>query len=200
MTTVDKVIDIGTRLEPFIDEYLIDRMNGARLVLHPPTQREVAIDHDGSKPWEGNTCWSHSVFQDGDIYRMYYRGSSSHDPKLNPKGGGGAPVVCYAESEDGIHWIRPELGVVEIDGSDKNNIVWPPTDHRVEDGTAIGSSNFDPFKDTNPNCKLDERYKAIGQTPGPSLTAFKSPDGIGWSILKEAVITDGEFDSLNVAT
>ena len=31
-----KVLDIGSRLELFVDRYLIDRLEGARLMLHEP--------------------------------------------------------------------------------------------------------------------------------------------------------------------
>ncbi len=65
-------IDVGSRLELFVDDDLIERMTDARLVLHHPVTREVAIDHN--EPWEGNICCGHVVFQDGDLYRMYYRG------------------------------------------------------------------------------------------------------------------------------
>ena len=36
-------IDVGTRLEPMVDDALIEKLDGARLVLHPPTPREVAV-------------------------------------------------------------------------------------------------------------------------------------------------------------
>jgi len=58
------------------------------------------------------------MFQDGDIYRMYYRGATWP--------GVGVPYqfyLCYAESDDGINWRRPELGLVEFDGSTRNNIL-----------------------------------------------------------------------------
>ena len=32
-------------------------------------------------------------------------------------------MTCYAESKDGIHWKKPELGLVEFNGSKANNIV-----------------------------------------------------------------------------
>lgn len=179
-------IHIGSRLELFVDNYLIDKMDGVHLTLHHPTPREVAVIHD--KPWEGNSCHYKTVFRDGELYRMYYRGShvvytleGSHSP--HPE------VVCYAESKDGIHWTKPELGLVEFDGSKKNNIIW--------DG--IGTHNFAPFKDANPDCKPDERYKAFGSGEG-GLYPFKSPDGIHWSLMSDKpVITKGAFDSQNLA-
>ena len=67
-------IEIGSRLEPFVDAYLIAELSGgARLEMHRPTEREAAIVHD--QPWEGNASLYHTVFQDGDLYRVYYRGS-----------------------------------------------------------------------------------------------------------------------------
>src|ERR1035437_3020455 len=68
------VTDIGTRRELFVDEFLVERLSGkAELRLHHPELRDVAIVHD--EPWEGNTCGYHSVFTDGNLFRMYYRGS-----------------------------------------------------------------------------------------------------------------------------
>ena len=60
-------------------------------------------------------------------------------------------VTCYAESRDGIHWTKPELGLFEFNGSKQNNIVW--------DGP--GTHNFTPFLDTNPACPPDAKYKAL---------------------------------------
>ena len=73
MANEDSPVDIGSRLELLLDEYLIDRMaNGVRLQMHRPVRREVVLRTDA--PWEGNACAFQSVFRDGDLYRMYYRG------------------------------------------------------------------------------------------------------------------------------
>jgi len=177
-------VRIGSRLELFVDDFLIDKMEGAELALGKPTPREVAVVHD--KPWEGNVCCYHTVFQDGDLYRMYYRGAH-YDNKARKSTH--RELVCCAVSKDGIHWTKPEFGIVEFDGSKKNNIVW--------DG--IGGHNFAPFKDPNPKCKPDEKYKAIASGKG-GLYAFKSPDAIHWSLMSEKpVITEGAFDSQNLA-
>jgi hypothetical protein len=158
-------------------------MSGVELRLHHPTPREVVMEFD--KPWEGNTSAYVTVFQDDDLFRMYYRGSH-HDFETSKSGN---QVACYAESKDGIHWTKPELNVVEFEGSTRNNIVW--------DG--VGDHNFTPFKDTNPNCKPEARYKAFGTGKG-GLVVFQSPDGIHWSLMQEEpVITKGAFDSQNLA-
>jgi hypothetical protein len=45
------VLDIGSRLELFVDRYLIDRLRDARLKLHPPTQTSMRSASD-RKPRE----------------------------------------------------------------------------------------------------------------------------------------------------
>ena len=187
MTQAVSPIDISNRLELFVDDYLIDEMSGATQRLHHPQPQDVACVHDN--PWEGSTCGYKTVFQDGDLYRMYYRGShviyttEGFDNDHHPQ------VVCYAESRDGIHWTKPELGLIAFDGGKQNNIIWE----------GMGSHNFAPFKDENPDCKPDEKYKALGSAER-ALYAFKSADGIHWSLMSdEPVITKGAFDSQNLA-
>jgi len=183
-------IDIGSRRELFVDHHLIERLNGAELRLHPPTPREVAIVHD--KPWEGNGCCYVTVFKDGDRYRMYYRGAHGvYKPDkcvLTHM-----QVACYAESKDGIHWTKPELGLFEFDGSKKNNIVLTEKENRH------APHNFCPFLDTRPGVPAAERYKALGGVTGGTY-AFVSPDGIRWKQLGDKpIITKGAFDSQNLA-
>jgi hypothetical protein len=57
------------------------------------------------------------------------------------------------------------------------------------------------FKDDNPRCSPDARYKAIIRSNGPKgLLPFKSSDGLRWSPMSERpVITKGAFDSQNLA-
>jgi hypothetical protein len=67
----------------------------------------------------------------------------------------------------------------------------------------VGTHNFTPFQDANPDCPDDARYKAFGRGHGEAkrgLYAFKSADGIRWSLMSdEPVITQGAFDSQNLA-
>ncbi len=176
-------VDIGSRLEPFFDEALIASLAGAGLRLHEPVPREAVLTFD--KPWEGNTSTYVTVFRDGDLFRMYYRGSD-YDLKTEAYSDN---VTCYAESPDGVRWTKPELGLVDWRGSKANNIVW----------SGPGAENFAPFKDENPACPPGERYKALaGGDKG--LRAFKSADGLRWSLLREEpVLTGSWFDSLNTS-
>ena len=187
-------IDIGSRRELFVDQALIEQLDGqAELRLHHPTPREVAITFE--KPWEGNASGYPTVFQDGDIYRMYYRGHRYIiDPP--PLRQAQSEVVCYAESNDGVHWVKPNLGLFDWPptmnntGTKENNILWRG---------GYETHNFAPFKDTNPACPPDQRYKAVGGTTSSNgLLTFKSTDGIHWSKLSDdPVVTTGAFDSHN---
>lgn len=133
-------IDIGQRRCMFVDDYLIDTLSpGARLMLHQPVPREVAIEHRSS------LSAYHTVFKDGDLYRMYYRG--------------GGYSIQYAESDDGIEWREKDLAF-----------------HDVEEGHPRGSHGFTAFKDDNPDCEPEARYKAV--TSGSYR--YRSPDGINW--------------------
>jgi hypothetical protein len=176
-------IDIGSRRELLLDDFLLERFDNASLTLHRPQPQEIAIRHDA--PWEGNVCFYHTVFQDGDLYRMYYRGAHYDESQKKIE----HQVVCYAQSRDGIEWEKPELGLVEFAGSKNNNIVW--------DG--LGSHNFSPCLDTNPNAAERQRYKALASKGMEGLYAFGSLDGIHWQLLQdEPVITQGKFDSQNL--
>lgn len=182
-------IQLGTRLELFVDDHIVEKMDGeVSQHLHLPEPKEVVLVTD--KPWEGNTCAYYTVFRDGDIFRMYYRGSH-YDEETRKSGH--PEVTCYAESKDGIHWTKPNLGLFEFNGSKENNIVW--------DG--IGTHDFVAFKDANPDCPDDARYKAMarGKPRGkPGLYIFQSADGIHWELMRdEPVITKGAFDSQNLA-
>ena len=46
LTGSDSVVDIGTRPELFVDYFLIDRLEGTNLKLHPPVRAEIAIRFD----------------------------------------------------------------------------------------------------------------------------------------------------------
>ncbi len=170
--------------ELFVDQYLIDQMDNLSLSLGNPVHKDISIRFDA--PWEGRYCGYITVFQDGDLYRMYYRGL----PEAK-KDGSNSEVTCYAESKDGISWVKPEFDLFEYDGSRKNNIVL--ANH------APYSHNFAPFLNTRPDAPAVEKYLAVAGTEKTGLSIFASEDGLQWRMLHEGVIHEGQFDSQNVA-
>lgn len=181
---VPETIAIADRRELFVDSYLIEHMDGVALELHQPAERETVIRFDA--PWEGRYVGYVTVLQDGDRVRMYYRGM----PEAGSDGSSGEQT-CYAESTDGIHFEKPNLGIYEVNGTKENNAIladMPPFSH-----------NFAPDIDARPGAPVDERYKAMAGTSKTGLVAFVSPDGLHWRRLSEdPAITQGAFDSQNV--
>ena len=186
-------VAIADRLELFTDDHLIERLSGgAKKVLQKPEPKEVVFTADA--PWEGNSSAYFTVFQDGDMYRMYYRGSQAVE-KIKEEKEGTIPapddkleVSCLAVSRDGIHWTRPKLNVFDWNGQKENNIVWM--------GTSA-AHNFAPFKDANPAADPAARYKAVGGKGGPR--AFQSADGESWQMVADrSLVTKGTFDSQNL--
>ncbi len=179
--------DIGSTLELFVDDWLIDTMTDTSLKLHPPVPAETALDFD--KPWEGETSWVANVILDDGRYRLWYRA-------VGPEGT--TRTTCYAESPDGIHFERPSLGLHEFDGSKDNNIVM---------GTKFWNACV--FKDPNPSAPDSQRYKGFlrGEKMDERATiyGFGSPDGIHWEQLQDGPILHAppddhpNFDSPNVA-
>ena len=195
----DAPLRFGTVRQLFVDEFLVAEKHNTALRLHNPIAREAVLRPD--HPWEGQTMTYPCVFRDGDRFRLYYRASG---PKLGsplrvPPGDKAQMVWSYtasAESSDGIHWRKPDFGLVEFQGSRHNNLVWP-----VE-----GQSGGDmfPFRDANPAAPAEERYKALANISEHELVALGSPDGIHWRLLqKEPVLAylpgDPMMDPPNLA-
>ncbi len=137
------MITLKKGLVPFWDNYLIDPIHtSAVLSANKPEKRDIVMVCD--KPWEGNGTNYFTIINDNGLYRMYYEAWGIYDKPLNIK-------VCYAESCDGLHWEKPNLGIVEYNGSKENNII-------IENLP----DNFTVMKDQNPNCPPEMKYKAIG--------------------------------------
>jgi hypothetical protein len=187
-------IDIGSRRELFVDHYLIERLDGVRLQLHRPLRREVVFRSDA--PWEGNGSAYQSVFQDGDRFRIYYRGGHHPNSKAHKTNPSPWETLCLAESKDGIHWTRPELGIVEFQGSTKNNLILNEAMVQEIGGSPAHTA---VFKDPNPDCPDSERYKIVIKGSPRGLYLMVSADGIHFQLKSNKPFTTaGAFDSQNL--
>ncbi len=182
-----EVIQINNMREIFVDHYLIDSLKGTYIVMHTPHDEGVVMNFN--QPWEGKSCTYTTIIKEGNLYRAYYRGSGN---------------TCYAESYDGINWVKPSLGLYEFSGSKENNIILiqEPFTH-----------NFSPFLDQRPGIPDNQKFKAIagersdeGIFPG-GLYAFVSGDGIHWRLVVDKPVLkynpelhgSHAFDSQNVS-
>lgn len=179
-------IHVGDRLEPMVDTYLIDAFSGgAGLQLNRPQPQEIALRF--TKPWEGNISYYFTVIPEDWGYRMYYRGA---DFSLLDKKVSHPEFICVAESRDGKTWTKPKLDIASFGAEKRTNIVW----------TGFPSHNLTPFKDQNPDCKPEARYKAVGGNFKVGLKAYHSADGLHWQLTQEEPIIFGPpFDSQNLA-
>jgi len=140
-----KVIRVGNRKQLFIDRKFIDRSYNVRIVMNSPTKADIAIECD--RPWEDFRITSYfNVLQDGDICRMYYS-CFSVDQWHVADAWQNHCYFCYAESTDGIHWKKPNLGLVEFEGSKNNNILMKA----VVDATVF----------VDPMASPERRYKML---------------------------------------
>ncbi len=181
-------LNIGSRRELFVDRWLIERLSGAELRLAQPVDAGVVLTLE--EPWEGPFSGYFTVLKDGPLYRLYYRGLPAASRDGSPR-----EVTCYAESSDGVRWVKPHLGLYEIQGTRNNNVI-------LANQTPF-SHNFTPFLDTRPGTAPGERYKALAGTQQSGLHAFGSGDGIHWRRLREQAVIPAPagtaFDSQNVA-
>ncbi len=142
----------------FIDDYLIDQSTGLVRTTHRPEKLPQPILAK-AESWHQQPLFFLKVMRDprGDLFRMWY----------NVKNPGAHPPVCfaYAESECGIHWRRPNLGLVEIGGSTANNLIV----------ATFGKFGLF-FIDDGPDCPDPaRRYKMAHY--GPGLSVLFSADG-----------------------
>jgi len=178
-------IRFGKRVEPFVDEYLVDTLENVTFRKTEPIDRGQVLSFD--QPWENPGSLANTVFDDGKSIKIYYRGF----PLGTHSDASELQTACIAESSDGYKFERTAVNEIEYNGIKQNNIVMMSTH----------CHNFAPFYDTNPNCPEDERYKAIGGIREiGGIYLFVSPDGIHWrDPIGKPVITRGDFDSMNTA-
>lgn len=167
-------------------EFVNTAFTDAVLSVNKPEKAGTVMTFDAK--WEGNSTNFFTVFKDGDIYRMYYETWDFVSPDVEP-----CINVCYAESTDAVHWHRPNLGIFEINGSRDNNVIMT----NIPDNITV-------VKDTNPDCPLQYRYKAvmdgfIQDANGKQLKALvikTSADGIRFTQTGH-VNTGYDYDSQN---
>ena len=168
-----------------LDDRLIDEVIAAKLTLgeiskHP---RNPLFGED--KPWEPrfDNVYANVIYDTEDrLYKCWYnpfiidkRVTHTRPEKRHPdwcnymdvKPSDREMGVCYAFSVDGLHWKKPELGLVEFEGNTQNNILM-----RRVNGVGV----FKDERETDPA----RRYKMFfcGE---PQMTVAFSSDGLHWS-------------------
>ena len=221
----DKQLFLGPWTEDGRDGHLVESMENVEITMNPARvtgERLVVQD----KPWEGKGIFDmrQCVIKDGDLFRMYYGALPNHfvpddpnDPNLKEQYSSlwrkpYQRIICYAESDDGIHWRKPNLGLCEWNGSRENNIIFPNDDLPFVFSEMDGASVFiDPAaRNEDEKYKMFVKVSPVGQggteergpvpdVPEKSLPkaqyAFVSPDGIRWRLWSTQKANKGKNDT-----
>ncbi len=161
-----KPLELGGHRQLFIDDGIIGEIDGVVKTMNQPVKYAGNPILRPSPPWEHDVGFAGTVIRDPDdgTFRAWYQGwFNDRYP------------ACYATSSDGIHWHKPELGLVEESGSSANN--------RVLNEACVPNVMFDA-RDPDP----DRRYKMLywdyslpRQHRQASFSVAFSPDGIHWN-------------------
>ena len=162
----------GGHRQLFIDNYVVEHSEHLTRTLHQPVREPANPVIRPDRPWERRIGYA-SVIRDEEqqCYRAWYAGDAG---------------TAYAESEDGLTWNKPRVGLLEWDGSTDNNLVTPP----IESGTFFrDEADLDP----------DRRYKCLGllNEPRYGLYVGFSADGKSWRFRPEPVLTTSDDSGLN---
>jgi len=169
--------DLGRALL-FVDDGDILYRSGTQRVFQPATRCSDNPLIKSDKPWDGQIGWT-SIYRNEETgkYQLWYQAYTGEFARERTK----RCVVCYAESDDGIHFVKPELDLFSHNDSSKTNIVLIAnggTSDRYGCSVIVDVDDKDPGK----------RYKMIyfdfaideGKEYPGHCVAF-SPDGVHWS-------------------
>ena len=184
------LINIASDKQLFADNYLIESLKDARQVMNPAQKA-------GEQPCAlaGKTLGRGLPGREQRLVRpcrpdlQDVVSPATHRAYLDADGklAADAPAdddpitACLALSEDGIHWERPELGLVEYQGSKKNNLL--PDD-------AFMPYFFEDLHEEDPR----KRYKGLIRTGSTTTTMtfdlYYSPDSLTWTPCEHNPVID----------
>lgn len=160
-----------------LDSHIVEKSENAQLVLGTVRKHESNPLFVEDKVWEKrfDNLYGNVIYDAEDrIYKCWYspfivdqsaKGMTlEHRKEKYSPGPDREMGICFATSVDGIQWTKPELGLVEYEGSNQNNILW-----RGPHGAGI----YKDYADSDPG----RRYKMYFQ----GVATSHSADGIHWS-------------------
>jgi hypothetical protein len=185
--------------ELFLDNHLLEVTPSVYRKLHPPKKHLLNPVIRCERWCDGNNLQPYTTMYDEEdkLFKMWSRAGS--DWKAGYVGGNAA-YMLYFTSKDGVHWEKPDLGVIEVDGRRDHNIVFcsdlvltSPTarlygskDYVVSNApvTPQGKKAFFWGVNKHPHPRDEsERYVglAIVQDHRRGAHIVTSPDGLHWS-------------------
>jgi len=151
-----------------------DYPHGIRLVVMPAQKVGPVIHFE--RPWEGKGVHIATLIHHEGKYKGW-GGCQAADGKR---------FACYFESKDGTAWERPNLGLVEFQGSKDNNLL----------ASSPGTVFIDPAG------PAEERYKAVseGAVPKEKVEAFKKRRPDAWEHRSERADVGQTFGILGAVS
>lgn len=169
----------------FLDDYVIKAIQNLQRVIHRPTKISPEPIIRPEHSWENLVVQTRNTpFWDPaeQVWKLYYISF------LEDEGGTqNSSAQCLAISRDGLEWTKPDLGLVEWDGSKSNNLV---TLHRKN--RKAMSELFHVIYD--PKDVPARRFKGFFGINGRQPAV--SPDGLHWQRLNTPVIPSQDESQL----
>ena len=181
------ILSVGDRKQLFIDHRFIAASENIQLTVNPPVKLEKPVIVS-DRPWEAFRFAYHSVADDSGLYKMWY--SAFDGDQWGQGEQRGKVLVCYAESRDGLHWEKPNLGLVEYKGSKQNNII-------LDKGFSMKTMSVFIDRHAPP----EKRYKMLYDEPSANYSDKRvatSADGLRWNFPHVASLKHKE-DTQHVA-
>ena len=161
--------------------------HGIRITLEKPRKSAPWLVAD--RPWEGPSLGWVTVLPDEGRYRCWYEISMPTQAKFVYQGARAmnleGQVLAYAESQDGFHWTKPDLGIYAFEGGTATNIVAP------FDSTNVFRDDSAPAEERY-KCFDWDRLPQVSETQDSStkygLYGCVSADGYHWTRLSEPLL------------
>ena len=114
----------------FVDDFLIEDQRHLRKVFHPARKLDAEALFRPDRPWEGH----YAILREGAALSFNREERRYELEYISP-----TRYRMLAVSSDGIRWTKPELGLVDFQGSRANNILEKmPSRGHVGEGEEFG--------------------------------------------------------------
>jgi hypothetical protein len=178
-------IEVGPRKQLFLDDFLVASKSNVTRRVHPAEKHKGNPVIRQTEAWEDpfNILYG-SVIRDGDKFKAWFKSG---------------PGVSYAESDDGINWIKPSLDLVTVNGARTNILFRSKDEYHGPAALPYYHELFGVYKDTrepDPSRRYKMGFLSIDwEYKGPREGRFRqgqrrglgvagSPDGIRWQLIE----------------